>query len=97
MVSNRARRCIVRCPESDCRGGCGNIAKDSEKNVNYVGGGTLQFRLTRRRTTYYLAAAAHSRLAAVILIYLQRGQANDVTVPTHYVRHHDDVIPLLYN
>jgi len=29
MVSNRPRRDAVRCPESDCRGGCEKIANKS--------------------------------------------------------------------
>jgi len=59
MVSNnRARRCFVRCPESNCRGGCEKIAKKPASHINCGGGGALQLRLTLRRATYYLAAAA---------------------------------------
>jgi len=67
MVSNRAWRCIVWCPESDCSGGCEKIEKNSASHINY-GGGARQLRLTLRRTTYYLAGegggVAHSQLAA---------------------------------
>jgi len=61
--SNRARWCIVRYPESDCRGGWKKIAKKPASHINYGGGGALQLRLTWRRATLFGGGGvAHSRL-----------------------------------
>jgi len=46
---------IVRCSESDCRGGCKKIAQKSGEPHQYGGGGgALQLRLTRRCAKYNL-------------------------------------------
>jgi len=65
MVSNRAQWCIVRCPESDCRGGCENIAT---KYAVSHDGGTRCFSIAADSAARHIlfggGGMAHSRLAA---------------------------------